>query len=79
MCRYLVSAPPKPEETAHSVRIMLGNGMRSQIWSDFMNRFNIEQIVEVYGSSEGNANIGDYYFFKLSHKKIYIYFSLITV
>ncbi|XP_046736827.1 long-chain fatty acid transport protein 4-like [Diprion similis] len=57
MCRYLLSAPPRPEDSAHSVRLMVGNGMRSQLWQEFVNRFKIEQITEVYGSSEGNANI----------------------
>ncbi|XP_011494911.1 PREDICTED: long-chain fatty acid transport protein 4-like [Ceratosolen solmsi marchali] len=57
MCRYLLSAPPRPEDRTHSVRLMVGNGMRPQIWRNFVNRFKIEQVNEVYGSSEGNANI----------------------
>lgn len=60
MCRYLLSAPNRPEDTSHSVRLMVGNGMRPQLWQQFVNRFKIEQITEVYGSSEGNANIGMY-------------------
>lgn len=58
MCRYLLKAPPRPEDKAHCVRLMVGNGMRPQIWQEFVDRFKIEQITEVYGSSEGNANIG---------------------
>ncbi|XP_014230312.1 long-chain fatty acid transport protein 1-like [Trichogramma pretiosum] len=57
MCRYLLSAPPRPEDTKHPVRLMVGNGMRPQIWETFVNRFKIQQVNEVYGSSEGNANI----------------------
>ncbi|XP_063983457.1 long-chain fatty acid transport protein 4-like isoform X2 [Diachasmimorpha longicaudata] len=57
MCRYLLSAAPRPEDTKHSVRLMVGNGMRPQIWQKFVDRFKIEQVTEVYGSSEGNANI----------------------
>ncbi|XP_035739429.1 long-chain fatty acid transport protein 4-like [Vespa mandarinia] len=57
MCRYLLKAPPRPEDKAHSIRLMVGNGMRPQIWQEFVDRFKIEQITEVYGSSEGNANI----------------------
>ncbi|XP_012262603.2 long-chain fatty acid transport protein 1-like [Athalia rosae] len=57
MCRYLLSAPARPEDSAHSVRLMVGNGMRPQLWQAFVDRFKIEQITEVYGSSEGNANI----------------------
>lgn len=37
---------------------MFGNGLRQEIWRDFKNRFNIKQIGEVYGSTEGNANVG---------------------
>lgn len=58
MCRYLLSAPPRPEDSTHPIRLMVGNGMRPQIWQNFVNRFKIEQVTEVYGSSEGNANIG---------------------
>lgn len=57
MCRYLLSAPPKPEDTAHRLRLMFGNGMRPQIWNEFVKRFNIKRVSEFYGSSEGNANI----------------------
>ncbi|CAD6227693.1 GSCOCG00001373001-RA-CDS [Cotesia congregata] len=57
MCRYLLSAPARPEDSQHPVRLMVGNGMRSHIWQQFVDRFKIEQITEVYGSSEGNANI----------------------
>ncbi|XP_034934353.1 long-chain fatty acid transport protein 4-like [Chelonus insularis] len=57
MCRYLLSAPPRPEDSKHPVRLMVGNGMRPQIWQQFVDRFKIAQVTEVYGSSEGNANI----------------------
>lgn len=57
MCRYLLTAPEKPEDKQHPVRLMVGNGMRPQLWQQFVDRFKIEQVTEVYGSSEGNANI----------------------
>ncbi|XP_054014802.1 long-chain fatty acid transport protein 4-like [Hylaeus anthracinus] len=57
MCRYLLNAPPRPTDSAHCLRIMFGNGMRPQIWSDFVKRFKVGRITEFYGSSEGNANI----------------------
>lgn len=60
MCRYLLSAPPKPEDTAHRLRLMFGNGMRPQIWNEFVKRFNIKRVSEFYGSSEGNANISNF-------------------
>ncbi|XP_076224108.1 long-chain fatty acid transport protein 4 isoform X2 [Nomia melanderi] len=57
MCRYLLNAPPRVEDNAHRLRLMFGNGMRPQIWSEFVKRFNINRVTEFYGSSEGNANI----------------------
>ncbi|XP_076753912.1 long-chain fatty acid transport protein 4 [Xylocopa sonorina] len=59
MCRYLLNAPPKPEDSAHRLRLMFGNGMKPQIWSEFVKRFNVTLIAEFYGSSEGNANIAN--------------------
>lgn len=57
MCRYILAVPPRPEDTRHSVRLMVGNGLRPQIWPEFIERFKIPQIVEFYGATEGNANI----------------------
>ena len=36
---------------------MIGNGLRAQIWSEFTRRFQIAQISEFYGSTEGNVGI----------------------
>ncbi|XP_075166089.1 fatty acid transport protein 3 [Haematobia irritans] len=59
LCRYLLSAPAKPEDTQHKLRVMYGNGLRAQIWSQFATRFNISYIAELYGSTEGNANLAN--------------------
>jgi len=56
-CRYLLAAPPSAEERSHSIRLMFGNGLRPQIWEEFVKRFGIEKIAEFYGATEGNANI----------------------
>ncbi len=32
---------------------------RPQIWEEFVNRFNNKDISEFFGSTEGNANIGE--------------------
>ena len=44
---------------------MFGNGLRPQIWEEFVNRFssptNRVQIAEFYGATEGNANISKKY------------------
>ena len=59
MCRYLLNAPSRPQDSAHCLRLMFGNGMRPQIWNEFVERFNIKLVCEFYGSSEGNANIAN--------------------
>lgn len=58
MCRYILAVPPKPSDTQHCLRLIFGNGLRPQIWPEFVERFNIGKVVEFYGATEGNANIG---------------------
>lgn len=38
--------------------MIFGNGLRPQIWKQFVDRFNIPKVGEFYGATEGNANIG---------------------
>lgn len=57
IARYLLTAKSIPEEKMHKIRIMFGNGLRPQIWKKFVNRFNIPNIAEFYGATEGNSNI----------------------
>lgn len=58
LCRYLYSQPPKDVDKTHSIKTMFGNGMRPNMSADFQKRFNVSRIAEVYGTSEGNAQIG---------------------
>ncbi|KAI6244070.1 Protein CBR-ACS-22 [Aphelenchoides fujianensis] len=48
---------PTPQERSHQIRLMYGNGLRGEIWPEFVRRFGIERIGEFYGSTEGNSNI----------------------
>ncbi|CAB3399630.1 unnamed protein product [Caenorhabditis bovis] len=57
ICRYLLAQKPSDEEKLHKVRLMWGNGLRAEIWTEFVNRFGIKRIGELYGSTEGNSNI----------------------
>ncbi|KAJ0181726.1 hypothetical protein K1T71_002448 [Dendrolimus kikuchii] len=59
MCRYVLATPPSPADTKHTVRVIYGNGLRPQIWTDFVKRFNIKYVIEFYGATEGNANIAN--------------------
>lgn len=57
ICRFLLSTPAKSEDTAHNVRLIFGNGFKPQIWNQFVSRFQVAQIGEFYGSTEGNSNL----------------------
>ena len=54
LCRYLLNQPPSQKDRQHQVRLMVGNGLRPEIWEEFQNRFGIERIAEFYGASESN-------------------------
>jgi fatty-acyl-CoA synthase len=57
LCRYLVNAPHQEIETAHSLRMACGNGLRPEVWDLFQKRFNIPRILEYYASTEGNFSL----------------------
>jgi fatty-acyl-CoA synthase len=57
LCRYLVNSPPHENERSHQLRIACGNGLRPEIWHEFQTRFRIPEIVEFYGSTEGNVTL----------------------
>ncbi|HHX84722.1 MAG TPA: long-chain-acyl-CoA synthetase [Actinomycetales bacterium] len=54
ICRYLLNQDPGPGDRDHSVRIVVGNGLRPEIWEAFRERFGIERICEFYAASECN-------------------------
>lgn len=54
LCRYLLNRPAAPADRRHGVRVIVGNGLRPEIWDDFQQRFGIERICEFYGASESN-------------------------
>ena len=55
LCRYLLSAPPSPNDRAHRIRLCFGNGLRPDIFTAFRDRFAIPQILEFYAASESNV------------------------
>lgn len=57
LCRFLVNSPETPEEKDHTLRIAIGNGMRREVWEEFQARFDVPQIIEFYGSTEGNVGL----------------------
>ncbi len=54
LCRYLLNNPPNDQDKNHKVRVIIGNGLRPDIWMEFKERFNIKHINEFYGASECN-------------------------
>jgi fatty-acyl-CoA synthase len=56
LCRYLVNQPAQDDETRHKIRLAFGNGLRPDIWPVMKQRFRIPEILEFYGSTEGNVS-----------------------
>lgn len=54
LCRYLLGQPERPADHQHRVRVIVGNGLRQDIWKEFQDRFGIARIAEFYGASECN-------------------------
>jgi fatty-acyl-CoA synthase len=57
LCRYLVNQPEHEAEARHKVRLAFGNGLRPDIWPVMKRRFRIPEILEFYGSTEGNVSM----------------------
>ena len=57
LCRYLVNAPPNPNDANLKLQFAMGNGMRPDVWTKFMERYNVGRIVEFYGATEGNVGL----------------------
>uniref|UniRef100_H3BWE1 long-chain-fatty-acid--CoA ligase n=1 Tax=Tetraodon nigroviridis TaxID=99883 RepID=H3BWE1_TETNG len=59
--RYLCNTPQqKSNDRSHRVRLALGNGMRPEVWKEFISRFGEIQIREFYGATEGNFFLLNY-------------------
>ena len=57
LCRFLINSPETEAEKRHTLRVAIGNGMRRDVWEEFQARFDLPQIVEFYGSTEGNVGL----------------------
>lgn len=55
--RYILNQPPSEYEKNHTLKKMLGLGLRKDIWIKFKERFQIEHIFEYYSSTEGYGPI----------------------
>lgn len=52
--RYLLNQPPSENDKNHTLKKMLGLGLRKEIWEEFQARFQVDHIYEFYGSTEGS-------------------------
>ncbi|HEY5376430.1 MAG TPA: AMP-binding protein [Polyangiaceae bacterium] len=57
VCRALVHSEASPAESALRLRVAVGNGLQSQIWSEFQRRFGQPVIREFYASTEAPSAI----------------------
>lgn len=52
--------PQRADDREHGVRLALGNGLRAEVWKEFLQRFGPISIWEFYGATEGNAGFINY-------------------
>lgn len=60
LLRYLCNCPEKPNDRDHKVRLAMGNGLRADVWREFVRRFGDIHINEFYASTEGNIGFMNY-------------------
>ncbi|XP_039093064.1 very long-chain acyl-CoA synthetase isoform X2 [Hyaena hyaena] len=60
LLRYLCNSPQKPNDRVHRVRMAMGNGLRGDVWREFIRRFGDICIYEFYASTEGNIGFMNY-------------------
>ncbi|XP_032089286.1 very long-chain acyl-CoA synthetase isoform X1 [Thamnophis elegans] len=58
--RYLCHVPEKDNDRNHTVRLAVGNGLRADIWREFIRRFGDMRIFEFYAATEGNVGFANY-------------------
>ncbi|XP_032417158.1 very long-chain acyl-CoA synthetase isoform X1 [Xiphophorus hellerii] len=58
--RYLCCTPKRDTDKSHKVRLAIGNGVRAEVWKEFLSRFGNIQIFEFYASTEGNIGFLNY-------------------
>ncbi|KAF3832857.1 hypothetical protein F7725_026522 [Dissostichus mawsoni] len=58
--RYLCSTPKRENDKDHKVKLAIGNGIRAEVWKEFLNRFGNIEVREFYASTEGNVGFVNY-------------------
>uniref|UniRef100_A0A2K6EHC6 long-chain-fatty-acid--CoA ligase n=1 Tax=Propithecus coquereli TaxID=379532 RepID=A0A2K6EHC6_PROCO len=60
LLRYLCNSPQKPNDRDHKVRMAMGNGLRADVWREFIKRFGDIHIYEFYAATESNIGFMNY-------------------
>ncbi|XP_026532935.1 very long-chain acyl-CoA synthetase isoform X1 [Notechis scutatus] len=58
--RYLCHVPKKDNDQNHMVKLAVGNGLRADIWREFIRRFGGMRIFEFYAATEANVGFANY-------------------
>ncbi|KAM4630495.1 long-chain fatty acid transport protein 2-like [Polymixia lowei] len=58
--RYLCNTPKRENDRQHRVRIAIGNGIRTEVWRAFLERFGNVNMKEFYAASDGNISLLNY-------------------
>ncbi|KAI5100467.1 very long-chain acyl-CoA synthetase [Silurus meridionalis] len=58
--RYLCNTPKRDDDRDHKVKIAIGNGVRPDVWKEFLNRFGNIYVRELYAATEGNIGFINY-------------------
>lgn len=53
LCRYLLAQPHTEIDQSHQLRMIIGNGLRPEVWSAFVERFAPGRVLEFYAATEG--------------------------
>jgi fatty-acyl-CoA synthase len=55
--RMLLSTPESPADRGHGLRVAVGNGMSSQVWTKFQQRFGVAEVREFYAATESPVGL----------------------
>lgn len=57
--RYLLANEPRADDRDHTLRHIAGAGLKPELWTTFVERFGIENVIEGLGSTEANYGISN--------------------
>ncbi len=60
MCRYLYNLPPRDDDGDTTLKTVMANGMLGILVEPFKNRFKLDNLVEIYGNTEGMGGTLNY-------------------